>query len=255
MKSITLMVVFAAMILTACNSDSSFITEDQELQVRSNHHVQSKNLLKVFRAANAITIDGMEGDWDDVPKRKLRQELDVGVPIESKWDHSGYFKILWDNENLYLFANILDQDINTEAPLIFDKDGLEFYFDGDNSKNVAPGEPTSFPPVAYDDNDDFFRFIPGFSSAISAWGIIDASNFEFEIKITSKGYNVEIKMPFADLPALSPVAGSQFGMEIQINDNDDGQRENAYKWYSSDGGSFYNPSLFGTAVLFDSIAE
>ena len=255
MKPITLMVVFTAIFLSACNSDSSFITEDQELQLRSYDQENSNDLLKVFRANNDIVIDGNGSDWDDVPKRKLRQELDLGIPIESKRDHSGYFKILWDDENLYVFASILDQDINVDASLIYEKDGFEFYIDGDNSKNVATGPPPPFAPLVYDSNDDFFRFIPGIPNALSAWGIIDGSAFDFEIVITGQGYNVEIKMPFANLPALSPVAGSQFGMEIQVNDNDYGQRENSLKWYSPEDRSYYDPSLFATAVLFDNTTE
>ena len=41
-----------------------------------------------------------------------------------------------------------------------------------------------------------------------------------------------------------------------MNDTDnDIERETSLKWFNASDFSFYDPSLFGTAVLFNSIAE
>jgi len=184
-------------------------------------------------------------------------ELDLGSPIESKFDLSSYFKILWDDDYLYVFVSVLDEEINLTGVELWERDGVEFYLDGDNSKNEAPGEPTSWSPApeAYDANDDFFRFLPYETNALGAYDNIDTANFEFEIMITDKGYDVEIKMPFNDLPELSADAGSEFGFEFQVNDNDNDQRQNSLKWNSSLVRSYYDPSIFATAILVNSIAE
>jgi len=191
----------------------------------------------------------------DVPKHKLRLETELGIPIDNKFDLYGYFKILWDDNYLYVFANILDEEINVNGAELYERDGLEIYLDGDNSKNVATEPPTTFPPPAYDSNDDFIRFIHNESVPLSAWGIIDVSNFEYAIYNTDKGYNVEAKMPFADLPGFPAVTGHIFGIEFQINDNDNDQRQNFLKWYSDVDDSWFNPSMFGTAILFKSSPE
>jgi len=54
---------------------------------------------------------------------------------------------------------------------------------------------------------------------------------------------------------LSADAGSEFGFEFQVNDNDNDQRQNSLKWNSSLGRSYYDPSIFATAILVNSIAE
>lgn len=203
----------------------------------------------VFKANNPIILDGLENEWANTPKRELRKEFDLGSPIESELDLSSYFKILWDDDYLYVFVSVTDEEINLNGVEVYEKDGVEFYFDGDNSKNVAPGPPTSFPPPAYDSNDDFFRFLPYGTGALGAYGIISTTNFESEIMITDKGYDVEIKMPFSDLPELSAEVGSKFGFEFQVNDNDYDQRQNFLKWYSSLGDSYFDPSSFATAIL------
>lgn len=258
MKIISPILILIVLMFTSCSYDSSLNNQGIDLEAQNVDNIASKQkdkAFKVFRANNPIQLDGLENDWDDVPKRKLRQELDLGIPITSKFDLSSHFKILWDDNNLYVFVSVLDEELNDSGAELYQKDGVEFYFDGDNSKNVDPGLPISFPPTAYDDNDDFFRFLPNGSSALGAWGIINTTNFEFETKITDKGYNVEIKMPFSDLPELSAVAGSEFGFEFQVNDNDNDQRQNSLKWKTSLGDSYFDPSIFATAVLKDSVAE
>jgi len=54
---------------------------------------------------------------------------------------------------------------------------------------------------------------------------------------------------------LSADAGSEFGFEFQVNDNDNDQRQNSLKWNSSLGQSYYDPSIFATAILVNGIAE
>lgn len=251
--------LFSLLFITfySCNSDTVLLSETMDSQVTPLVSSRSLNATatKVFLAPGAITIDGDEGEWHDVPKRHLKEVIDLGSTIDNKFDLSTYCRMLWDEENLYFFARITDQDINTNAEFIYDMDGLEIYIDGDNSKNAASGPPVSFPPPAYDDNDDFFRFIPGESSALSAWEIIDGSNFEFALVPTDSGYNVEVKMPFSSLPGMIAEAGHEFGLEFQVNDNDFGTRESILKWNSSSDNSYFDPSLFGTAILFDAIAQ
>lgn len=267
MEKIKLILLFLALILTSCNSDSDLLLQDidvnaQEKEVAenlkssySNKANSSNKAFKVFRVNSSMILDGLENDWDNVPKRKLRMELDLGSPIESKIDLSSYFKILWDDDYLHVFVSVQDQEINLTGTELYERDGVEFYFDGDNSKNVAPGLPTSFPPQAYDTNDDFFRFLPFETSAFAAYEIINTISFEFKIMITNKGYDVEIKMPFSDLPELSSDAGSEFGFEFQVNDNDNNQRQNFLKWNSSLDNSYFDPSTFATAILVNSVAE
>ena len=247
-------ILFSALLVLVGCTDTSVVdpentVEDIKYKLNKNSNAE---MIKVFPAMKSVTIDGLENEWARAPKHKMRLEVDAAVPspIENKDDLTSYFKMLWDEEYLYVFASIQDEEINVNGDQLFERDGFEIYIDGDNSKNVDPGPPAAFPPPAYDSNDDFFRFIPGEAGALSAWGIIDASNFQFAFNITEKGYDLEVKIPFADLPDFPAEAGHVFGVEFQTNDNDNYERQNFLKWNSELDDSYFNPSLFGTAVLF-----
>ena len=263
MRILKTLLMLSLCIFFACSNQKSPLGAEVDSSNKVDNDASSLSKIqptKVFRTPGVITIDGLEKDWKRAPKHKMRLEVNAETPspIENNFDLSSYFKMLWDDENLYFFVRIQDQEINTPSvPIdrLYEKDGLEIYLDGNNSKNVAVGPPGAIPPDAYDSNDDFIRFIPGESNPLSAWGIINVSNFVFDVETTSDGYTVEIKMPFADLPDFDPQGGHVFGLEFQVNDNDNNQRQNFLKWASAIDESWFDPSLFGTAVLFDEMAS
>jgi len=258
MKALILLLFMSMLLVFGCSKQNSPFEPDMGVtnqETVENTSLSKKSLIKVFRSAQTITIDGLETEWVDVPKNTMRKYIDVTSPIDGRKDLSGYFRILWDDDNLYVFAKILDSEINVNGAELYERDGIEIYLDGDNSKTVASGPPSVFPPPAYDGNDDFIRFIPYEANPFGTWGIYDVSNYEFAFLRTSKGWNFELKMPFSDLPAFQAQAGHVFGLEVQVNDNDQDQRQNFLKWYSVIDDSWFNPSLFGTAVLFKAVAE
>ncbi len=280
MRIVNHVVILCALLLAACSSDNFLLIPDAEIEAQSQRNTDgaissqtdaeqallispsNKNPWKVFRAANPITIDGLEGDWDDVPRKHLRVELDFNnYTLDSKLDCRSYAKMLWDDANLYIFVSVLDDEIkfNTLDPgSLFNNDGVELYIDGDNSKNVAANYPPPFifPPPAYDSNDNLIRFFPSQTEAFVAYPNLTPSAFEFMFASGPRGgYSLEIKVSLASL-GISGNAGDLFGVEFQVNDSDnDLERETSLKWFSSSDFSFYDPSLFGTAVLFNRIAQ
>lgn len=231
-------------------NDEYFKAENLDSYTSTKNN-QSNKPIKVFKTPNSITIDGHEDDWERAPKHKMRVEIDLGFELDNNFDLSSYFKMLWDDENLYVFARILDEEINTSALEVFEKDGFEIYIDGNNSKTEADYNTPTFPPAAYGNNTDFFRYIPGETQPIGAWEIIDASTFESAIILTEDGYNVETKIPFSSFPDFLAEGGYQFGVEFQTNDNDNDERQQILKWWSDIDFSYLDPSLFGTAVLIE----
>ena len=266
MKIFMPLLLISCTFLFSCSNENPLIestleAQDQNLKINETHKnssqkgVNNRPPLKVFRSAGSIEIDGQETEWSEVPKHKMRVEIDLGFELDNKFDLSSYFKMLWDDNHLYVFAKILDEEINTAADQLFEKDGFEIYIDGNNSKTEADYNTPSFPPAAYGNNTDFFRYIPGETQALAAWGIIDASTFESVIYFTEDGYNVETKIPFSSFPDFPADAGHLFGLEFQTNDNDNDQRQQLVKWWSDNDFSYLDPSMFGTAVLFKATAE
>lgn len=258
MKFLVFTLVFSCILFSSCQQDSSlahqeeayFDVEDSDFSAVTRNQSSIKPI-KVFKTPKAITIDGQENDWARAPKRKMRVEIDLGFEVDNKFDLSSYTKMLWDDDNLYVFASILDEEIITSAVNIFEKDGFEIYLDGNNSKTPADYNVPSFPPAAYGNNTDFFRYIPGETQAVGAWGIINTATFETAIILTEDGYNVETRIPFSAFPDFSAAVGTLFGVEFQVNDNDDNVRQHILKWQSDSDFSFLDPSLFDTAELVD----
>jgi len=64
---------------------------------------------------------------------------------------------------------------------------------------------------------------------------------------TISRYEIRIDMASASLPIAT-----KFGFDVQVNDDDDGgNRDSKWAWFApiGDDSSWFNPSLFGQAIL------
>ena len=208
--------------------------------------------LHIDKTAVPPEIDGaMEPLWD--PARSYRIGIQQGT-ADDWWDSYGFYRILYDDENLYMFVTVHDDVLNTDLAEDYEKDSIELFFDGDNSKNTLDeGEdPWAWPPVNYDDNDDQFRFVySGVGQNGSLMGRYDTSNAQFVTVETEKGWNFELAMPLEGQP-MEAKAGNIIGFEIAINDADGGEaRENTQMWWGETGEAWHDPSVLGTAMFTD----
>jgi Carbohydrate family 9 binding domain-like len=239
--------------LSVQNEPGSPTQSDGELALPKNS-LPNSDYIKVFRTGGTMVIDGNESDWENVPKHKMHNYFDIDAPIDDKFDLSAYFKMLWDDNALYVFVNILDDNINVNAVDPWDKDSFELFIDADNSKDAPNiGDPPVWPGT-YDGDDDQIRFVWQVSP-FSARGNYDVSQFDYAYLQTGNGWNVEIKMPFSAIQMGSAADGHVFGVEFHVNDNDYGERHNFVKWWSESDYTYLYPSLFGTAYLFNGVAE
>ena len=107
------------------------------------------DILLAPRAEQPPAIDGeMDKMWYNVTAIPAYKYIDNGDPY---WlDLFSFWRIMWDDENIYFFVTVFDDVLDTHHNDMWQKDCLEIYFDGDNSKNdLATG---------YDENDFQFRW-------------------------------------------------------------------------------------------------
>lgn len=240
--------------LSVQNESGSPTQSDGKLALPKNG-LPNSDYIKVFRTGGTMVIDGNESDWENVPKHKMRKYFDIGAPIDDKFDLSSYCMMLWDDNNLYVFVNILDDNINVTAVEPWDKDSFELFMDADNSKDAPEDYDGPYDwPGTYVGDDDQIRFVWQ-TSPVSAHGHYDVSQFVYAYLQTGNGWNVEIKMPFSAIQMASPGDGHIFGVEFHVNDNDYGERHNFVKWWSESDYTYLYPSLFGTAYLYNGVAE
>ncbi len=196
--------------------------------------------LLVDRTTTPPPIDGvLDSTWFNVSNVNMLIGMDAEP--DNWFDMFGRFRMMYDSRNLYVFVEVQDDSINNSSPDAWANDGVELYFDGDNTKNVMTEAGVS----AYDDKDDQLRFEYG-KEPTSLMGNVQLDNIVYEYKLTDFGYNVEIQMPFSRGLTFKAADGLEIGFEIQINDNDTGGRNTQWRWWSNSNDSWLDPSQFGT---------
>jgi oligosaccharide reducing-end xylanase len=67
---------------------------------------------------------------------------------------------------------------------------------------------------------------------------------------TGVGYTIEVKLPWSTLGQSSVAFGALLGLDVHINDDDDGgSRDGKKAWFNTADTSWQNPSTFATVRL------
>ncbi|MFC1569621.1 sugar-binding protein [bacterium] len=204
---------------------------------------QPEVILDIPMAAYHPIIDGdMDELWFSVASNPLEKQNTTDASAPDNWlDSFASFKMMVDENNVYMFIQVYDDVINTSHADPWENDSFEFYFDGDNSKNNAA--------TGYDANDVQYRYVYGQVGENTG----NAPGSKGRFKNTDHGYNLELHIPANDM-TFNLVPDHVFGFEVQFNDNDTGKRDHILKWWSESNNSGQDPSLFGTARTTDYIA-
>ncbi|MBN1479636.1 T9SS type A sorting domain-containing protein [candidate division KSB1 bacterium] len=211
-----------------------------------------KTVLQIPKAEFVPTIDGkMENEWWDVPLNTEAAFDKSFIDPHFNGSHDAWFdfRSMWSDEFLYLYVSVLDEEIRVGNDDRWINDGLEIYFDANNSKTNG----------AYDGVDDVqLRFnygdllsdidiSYGQDYAIGDWGL-ERPRINFRFGKTEEGCDFEAALPLHDLKI---VPGRNIGFELQLNDFDGGtvDREAIKWWWHSSNTSWRDASVFGTAHL------
>lgn len=194
--------------------------------------------LPPVKAANAYktnaapTIDGQlnEAGW------KLTQEvkeIGSGAP-----NNEVTFGTLWDDEYLYVAMKVKDSLKKKDSANLYEDDSVEVYIDGDNNKEIV-----------YDAFDrQFTKRIDDTTIGIGSMGTLDG--VEHGIYNTADGYTAEIAIPWSNLN-LTPSVNRKLGLDIGVNDDDDGEGRDSSLFWSGNGNDWRNTSRFGNLTLLE----
>jgi len=212
--------------------------------------------LPAYRAAHGPAIDGvLDPLWYNAPwNRDFR--VQNGANQWKGWtDGALSFRVLFDERYLYLFISLNDDTLvqDNDSSNAYHDDSIEIWFDGDNSKGTA-----------YDGKDDLgllFAVNPGdstdwFRTAAGAFGSpagLDLSGVLQAARRTALGLDFETAIPM-EILGIHRTAGSLFGLEIDYNDDDNGDvRDTKIKYFSDQDESYRNPSTLGTVEIRDRV--
>ncbi|MBN1894668.1 T9SS type A sorting domain-containing protein [bacterium] len=204
----------------------------------------------ILKAATPPVIDGdLDPIWQNAQEHI--QTLNEGTVQDDWFDLFGSWRMLWDEEFIYLFFYRMDDVIVDEHANAYEQDGTEFYFDADNSKVEG-----SFDGI----NDIQIRVNHWYTqdSEITFWyGTAAAWDPAFDptgIVLANKdmdsglGFTTEVAVPVANI-LMEPEPGLEFGFEHQTNDNDGAARDVVGKWWNASGDSWFDAGIWGTCVL------
>ncbi|MFT7629945.1 MAG: hypothetical protein ACI87E_000949 [Mariniblastus sp.] len=180
-------------------------------------------------------VDGKIDDaWKNVPRlitdRKVEDlfELEAGQTPSTAW-----VKCMWDDGHLYCLAEVTDSKINGEAENEWDRDGVEFFVDGNMARSSQ-----------YDFDDAQYRTEP--SGNNSAGPSSNLENYQSAVTKTETGYIVEACFK------LDTSKGKEIGFDVQVNnDPGDGRRRSTMKWNDSTNEAHRDASVFGTLEMVE----
>ena len=194
-------------------------------------------------------IDGeIDPIWDDVNLHPLQQREWWGSPTGLY----SWFKMMWDDETLYILNYIEDNTLVNDAANPWENDNVELFFDmGREKANDGEG---------FDDNDYQIRYIWNDDTYTGSEGIDEtwaSSNGVTRAQTTldnEERYVMEWAIPWDALAGITvfvPIGGSKFDFDVSVADNTGSGRAYIISWNTTADINYKNTSLYGTVTLSD----
>ncbi len=183
----------------------------------------------VITKGSAIIDGEAESVWNDITPHKLTVNSNLSGSAK------GNVKAMWDENYLYVLANIQDEVLNNDNPDAWEQDSFEIFVDENNGKTAN-----------YEEDDCQYRI--SYKNDLSFNGPnCNADNIQSAVKETADGYIVEAKIKFNKVKGAE---NNLIGVDFQINDADaSGRRVATINWYDASGMGYAQPAVFGTAKL------
>ncbi len=220
--------------------------------------VDKDEFLQIPKAAMAPSIDGLMDDiWFSCPVIKMDTYTSQDPVAPEGQDPSDYLdltveaRMMWDADNLYFFGRVVDDQLLADGANAYENDSFELDFD---LMNKADGATVTQYRWVYNEAAGN----PGVTGEQLGWAELDfASHPEYdgsnELAIYPNGpfgTTFELAIPLANISTgLTAAAGTEFGLELQYNDRDNGARETMARWWGTDNAAWNTASLLGNAVL------
>ena len=174
-----------------------------------------------------ISVDAdADAAWDNA--------VNIPLTINDGSEASANAKVLWDDDNLYVYATVKDAVLDKTGAQTHEQDSLEVFIDEDNGKTASYGEDDKQYRINYNNEQSFNG-----KKCL-------AENVKSATKTIEGGYVVEAAFKWTD---IKPANGTKIGLELQINDAKDGKRIGTLSWYDETGMGWSGSNVYGTVEL------
>ncbi len=197
----------------------------------------------IVRTSRAPEIDGKADDlWANVESNRIANV--AYSPASDETDFSAGFKAIYDSQALYLLVDVTDSKLVNDSDEFWLDDTVEVFLDADNSKSTT-----------YGDND--YQYYFSWDSSAPSMGETKhdkTAGVRYAFAKTDAGYRLEVKLPWSTLET-DPKAASQIGLDVHVNDDDDGgDRDTKLMWSTTDDIAWQRPDALGTGELARMVA-
>ncbi len=220
----------------------------------------------IRHTSDAITIDGKADEAAWVSANEYNDFFHAASePPDDDADLSCRWKALWDEENLYFWAEVTDEAIVTGDNNDWQDDSIELYLDAD-----ALGKVDEDPVTTYADGENLVYQLTILAGEDLIYNGINhakwvevhpTAEFDGENKapiggvgtVGAPGYSIEIAIPWSSLTEGSPDAildRGVFGLGVAVNDDDDeGGRDSQIMWATDNGDLWQDATMFPPVEL------
>jgi len=209
----------------------------------------------LHRAPPTVTVDGDGEEWAGYPAIELgtADQLVKWNMLAENWqgleDVSAAVKVAWDEESLYLYALVRDDQARVMQPAaaIHEGDGLELFvgFSGPSDARVYG-------------QDDFQIILNAGSTALMPRIVVSGLSIRPEVGAQIAvvdtqepvGYALEARVPLSSLGQPTLSVGQLLGFDVALNDADDPVllRESKLDWASDlDDNAYRWPAVWNQA--------
>ncbi len=189
--------------------------------------------------AVATRVKGRGRFWSN--KAAIRLNNIVDGKVSNGKDLSAVWQSKWDNNYLYVRVDTVDDKFVRDSQTPWSDDSVELYIDADGSRSAT-----------FDGKNDFHFIYRWKDSSVNlSKNSPRKSNLGIKQTMTrtDNGYTLETAIPWKTL-GVRPIAGNTIGIDVQINDDDNGKgRDGKLAWYSKNDTAWKNPRNFGRVKL------
>ena len=223
--------------IVVTDGDEVFAFNDNTMSQETSSQYYAEGMLKpfMFIPKGTATIDGeMEDAWNNAVEVKLGNKTDNPKATAT-------VKLLWDEQYLYAYATVVDDDLNKDSDQVHEQDSFEIFIDEINSKAAEYNDATKQYRINYENAHSF-----------NGEKCTEENESTFA-KTTDNGYIVEGAFKWTE---ITPKAGDYIGIELQINDADSSAvRIGTVTWNDITNQCWSSPACYGTATLVDSLGS
>ncbi|HSN76473.1 MAG TPA: sugar-binding protein [Anaerolineae bacterium] len=192
-----------------------------------------------FRAAAEPAVDGDLSDWPALPVLLLdyitAETIRRIVPMPD--DNSAELRSLWTPNALYFAVHVHDDHIRYDSPFVWQDDEIELAIDGRH--DLVSGGP------------DDHQYTVNADGRISDGGnALLPPPIGVGVREVSGGWDVEVRLPIADLQTGPLYGGRRLGFTLGLHDDDDYGDWDSYMIWEG-GNTFSGAAGFGVLRLVD----